>query len=200
MDFIKMYYNHQCRLIACTNEKNMSHLDFHNLEVSILDYKNAVRLLTVWRKCLGSTKHHFHFYNEEQKCKDFMLRLYSNWNTSQDHEIVCTWISLDEHSSAAVAYVNIPTRPLEFKSLHSSRFICSLLPGHGWLEGCSRCHGRSFALGRGSDRSQNHPCHSAHHCTAPERGTWTVSDNSKFNVKQKLTHEAGDMWNSSGVP
>lgn len=74
-------------------------------------------------------------------------------------------------------------------------------PGHGWLGGCSRCRGKSFAQGRGSDRSQN-PYHSAHHCTAP---TWEgkgrkteLSKYRKRSVKAKKTSQLKHLKFSVG--
>lgn len=74
-------------------------------------------------------------------------------------------------------------------------------PGHGWLGGCSRCRGKSFAQGRGSDRSQN-PYRSVHHCTAPERegkGRQTkLSKYRKRSVKAQKTSQLKHLKFSVG--
>ena len=87
---------------------------------------------------------------------------------------------------------------LAYPSTHSQ------IPGHGWLGGCSRCRGKSFAQGRGSDRSQN-PYHSVHHCTAPGRegkGRQTKLTKRKYrkeSIKAQQTREPESSPVFSGI-
>ena len=78
------------------------------------------------------------------------------------HLIYHSWYLCRQHATNHVAGVTL-TLPS-----HAHIHTLTHKPGHGWLGGCSRCRGKSFAQGRGSDRSRN-PYHSVHHCTAPGR-------------------------------